>query len=369
MHKILAILLVGLASSGVAVAERNVRFTGDFETGQIQAKSSTHDGFYVHTLANPQSGSQSVSSGSFGPSSGLDTRVVRSEVVGGETVMPRKGSFFLRSAVYFDKNYLELNDGQSNKARSKLYLSDTAHRVEHDEEGYVGFSIYTPKNFEPELGVKDRRGSVMLYVINSSASRTHLALSQWVQSPSSEAHWFLFYNVNAGSTDEGGATEKVFDLGPVSADAGKWTDFVIRYRFNPFAVATNPAVAGIPSSLSKTYQGNKGILQVWKASGPVDSSGNRNMTLLLDKVNVPIGLVPHATEKLVHRWRIYKYGWHNNPTSVDGPVWFGFDEIRQGSVVRDGTAYADVSPSGLGPSGASNLTDPVPEPPTNIVIR
>ncbi len=369
MRKILAVLLVGLTTSGVAVAERNVHFTGDFETGQIQSKASTNNGFYIHTLPNPQSGSQSVSSGTFGPSSGLDTRVVKSEVVGGETVTPRKGAYFLRSSIYFNKNYDELNDGAGNKPRSKIYMSDAAHRVEHDEEAYVGFSIYTPKNFEPELGVKDRRGSAMLYVINSSASRTHLALSQWVQGSTNEAHWFLFYNVNDSSTSEDGAAEKVFDLGPVSADAGKWTDFVIRYRFNPFATTTNPAAAGIPSAMNKSYQGNKGILQVWKADGAPDSSGNRKMTLKIDKVNVPMGLVPHATEKLVHRWRIYKYGWHNNPTTVEGPVWFGFDEIRQGTTVRDGTGFADVSPSGLGPSGDANLSDPVPLPPSNIQVQ
>ena len=369
MYKALFMVVLGLAVSGIAEA-RNVHFTGDFESGQIQNKSSTKDGFFVHTLPKAQPGTQSVSSpdSTFAAGTNMDTMVVTSEVVGGETVTPRKGGYFLRSALYYDKNYAGLNDGL-NKPRSKIYMSDPVHRIDHDTEGFVGFSIYTPKNFESELGIKGTAGATMLFVINSTASRSHVQLYQYAASSDAEAHWYLLYHVNAKSTNEDGSSIKAIDLGPVSADVGKWTDFVIRYRFNPFSTATNPAAIGIPNSVNKTYQGNKGILQVWKSVGSVNGSGNRNLSLEVDQVNVPIGLVPHATDKLIHYWRIYKYGWHNNPTTVQGPVWYGFDEIRQGLVARDGTGFADVNPSGLSCTVGCADVPVMPLPPTDVSIQ
>jgi hypothetical protein len=371
-----ASLLTVLALLGVLIvaparAERNVYFTGTFESGQIRSSSSTVDGFWVHTLPNPQTGATSVHSpdSSFGPSSALDTRVVRTEVVGSETVSPRKGEYFLRTAIYFEKDYTELNGGELNKPRSKIYLSDEAHRIDHDVEGFVGFSIFTPRNFVHETGVRDHRGEAILFAMNSTASRTHLVLSQFVQSPATEAHWFVKYYVGAESTNEDVAESVVVDLGPVAADLGKWTDFVIRYRFNPFATMTNPAVAGIPNAKNQVYEANKGILQVWKAEGVVDANGDRRMALKIDKVNTPIGLVPHYSDRLIQYWRIYKYGWHNNPTTVAGPIWYGFDEIRQGLAIRDGTGYADVSPSGLGCEVGCPMSGAKPSAPEAIQVH
>ena len=88
-------LVAALALSGHAAAQQNLSFVGNFESGQIQRASQTQDGFYVKTLPDPQSGTDSISSGDggFGPESKIDTRVVRSEVVGSETIKPRIGSF------------------------------------------------------------------------------------------------------------------------------------------------------------------------------------------------------------------------------------------------------------------------------------
>jgi hypothetical protein len=161
-----------------------------------------------------------------------------------------------------------------------------------------------------------------------------------------------------------------FDLGPVSADMGKWSDFVFHYRFNPFSTATNPAAIGIADSRNKLYEGNKGILQVWKAEGAVDSSGNRAMAMKVDKVNQPVGLVPHSTENIRHYWRIYKFGWHSNPTTLTHPIWFGFDEIRQGLVARDGTTFADVAPSGAPCTSNCGPTETVkPKPPASVTVE
>jgi hypothetical protein len=366
-------ILLAFAVSQAASAERNVHFTGDFESGRIQSAGSARDGFFVHTLPHPQSGVASVrgTESAFGPTDAVDTRVVPSEVVGTETVRPRAGQYFIRSALYFDKDYSELNaDTTLEKPRSKLYMTNAAHQIEFDAEGYVGFSIYIPRSFEHETGTIGDRGTAQLFGLGTvgSASGSQIALSVYVPNGATEAHWFLDYWTGATSINEDDAARTTVDLGPVAPDLGKWTDFVIRYRFNPFSQKINPAVAGIPKSKNQVYEGNKGILQIWKAEGLVDPAGNRTMALKIDKINEPVGLVPDANNLLVHRWRIYKYGWQRNPTSVRGPVWVGFDEIRQGLVERDNTGYADVNPSGrpctVGcPDGATP-----PNPPEDLKI-
>jgi hypothetical protein len=342
--------------------------TGDFESGLILTKSSVIDGFFIKTLPHPQGGVDEVmiSSGGAGPSSGLDTRVVPLETVGSDLVLPRSGKFFMRTAVYFDKDYSRFsgNSGE-NKPRSTIALGE--HRFDFDVEGYLGFSVFVPRNFEHETGIKGDRGSAMLLSTLATSKSTLFQLSIFVPVGKDQAHWLLSYQVDDGSAYERSETKRVWvDLGPVNSDKGKWTDFVIRYRANPFASATNPAAKGIRDAMNKTYQGNKGILQLWKGEGPADLGGDRNMALKVDRVNTPLGLVPHAANKFTHSFRIYKFGWHKHPTAVKGPVWFGFDAIRYGLVERDSTDYIDVY-AGSQPLDASPPLVP-PGPPKELVV-
>ncbi len=374
MNRYTALLLGVVVSWSATADDKRVHFVGDFESGRIAANGTKHDGFYIATVPINQTGSKVMVSGDddFGPSSSADTRVVRSEVVGGQTVRPRSGEFFLRTEVFRDKNYLVLNNQAKNKPRSKLYLTHDSHRLGFDEEGYAGFSIFVPTNFENELGVRDHRGDSMLFEMCTDSSRTLVNLGVWVQKPSNEAHWFVRTWTSATSIREDqGAKMELIDLGPVGPDKGKWTDFVVRYRFNPFTTDTNPGAKGIPGAKNQLYKGNRGILQVWKAEGGIDEDGNRKMALKIDKVNTPVGLVPDATTDIKHLWRIYKYGWLSNPTTLTHPVWFGFDEIRYGLVARDGTTFADVAPTGGAcPSGCDEQpTAEQPKPPSGFVVE
>jgi hypothetical protein len=372
MDKWTAPLLMGVMLAGPAVAqESKVFFVGDFESGRIQSTGSRHDGFYVGTLPDPQRGDEVLVSGKsdFNPSTNADTRVVASENVGGETVRPRKGQYFMRSQLYRTKNYLVLNGYAKNRPRSKISMSHDSFEIDFDQEGYAGFSIYVPRNFEHELGVRDHRGESALFIINADSSRTLVHLGVWVEAPATEAHWFLKTWTSSTTINEDGARAQLFDLGPVSADIGKWTDFVVRYRFNPFSVGTNPAAEGIPNAKNQFYQGNKGILQVWKAEGPADGNGDRKMSLKVDKTNEPIGLVPNTLQRIQHTWRIYKYGWIVNPTTLTHPVWFGFDEIRQGLVERDGTTFADVAPTGGACSNGCSEESERPKPPSSLAVE
>lgn len=368
------ILMIAMAAASSAFADDSrVHFIGDFETGRIAANGTRNNGFYIATVPNRQVGSTVIVSGDddFGPDSEADTRVVRSEVVGGQTVTPRSGQYFLRTEVFRDKNYLVLNNQVKNKPRSKIYLTHDAHRLDFDEEGYAGFSIFVPVNFENELGVTDHRGDSMVFEMTTDSSRTLVNLGVWVQKPSTEAHWFLrTWTSSTSIREDEGAKMEMIDLGPVEADKGKWTDFVIRYRYNPFSTDTNPAAKGISGAKNQLYKGNRGILQLWKAEGVVQSDGSREMVLKVDKVNTPVGLVPSADLKIKHLWRIYKYGWLSNPTTLTRPVWFGFDEIRYGLVDRDGTTFADVAPSGkacIADCGAETVEKP--KPPSGVSVE
>lgn len=343
----MGVILLGVAS--VAVADSRVKFTGNFETGEVQPKRDSHDGFFVKTLPNPQSkvSEVSITSGGAGPRSGLDTRVVATDAVDNQIVRPRSGRYFLRSAIYRDKDYSEFKgNGGKNKPRSSIGIN--AHKFDYDTEGYLGFSIFVPKKFENETGRKGEQGKSMVLTVGAPGAETFYNLNIWVPPAGSEAHWYLRLQLNPHSVKETHPATRIenIDLGSVRPDRGMWTDFVVRFRSNPFSRDTNPARQGINGAQDKRFQGNKGILQVWKAEGSPDRAGNRSMVLKVNKVNTPVGLVPHKRWKLDTSFRIYKHGWHHQPTSVRGPVWLGFDEIRLGLTGRDGTRFEDVHPTG-----------------------
>ncbi len=205
MHRTIC-LAAALAFSGHAAAQHNLSYVGDFESGQIQRSSQTKDGFWVKTLPNPQSGTDSISSGDggFGPDAKADTRVVRDEVVGSETIRPRIGSYFVRSALYYNKSYLGLNsESGKDNPRTGIAMSDPAHRIGYDTEVYLGFSIYVPRNYEHETGVRATRGAIQLLAVKepNNADRMFFVLEHFVPKGSNKARWFLKYATNDASTN------------------------------------------------------------------------------------------------------------------------------------------------------------------------
>lgn len=347
---LLCCFVLSLLAPAAALAERQVHFTGGFESGKVLPIESQTDGFRIRTLPDPQKGTEIevISGGGADAGAKIDTRVVSEERVekngnggGDEVVRPRQGKYFLRSMLYKHKNYSEMQSGK-DKPRSGINVSGNGNAVEFDEEGYLGFSIYLPRNLEHETAWDGSRGSTkVLQVQSDGASHILLVLSVYVPKGKTESHWLVEHLLNDGRSNK----KEYYDLGPIDGDLGKWTDFVMRYRFNPFSKDTNAAKVG---GKNREYEGNKGILQLWKATGPVDGDGNREMKLTkLNLVNTPVGRVPHKNSKINWHFRIYKGNWKNKPTSVKGPIWIGFDEIRDGRVLDNGTTYADVHPAGL----------------------
>jgi len=375
--KIFALIILGIAVPAIAQADRLVRFTGDFESGIILPNGGDTDSFFVRTLPDPQIGNEVINTGAGGgdESSSWDSKVVTSVEIGGEIVTPRNGRFFAQHVLHYDKDYTGLNSGQE-KARAEFGLYHDANRIDFDTETYVGFSIFIPSNYEHETGTKGNLGSETLVNLNSDSSATFFTLRVYVPKGENEAHWFFNYQTNPDSVEESGRHGNLVDLGPINLDKGKWTDYVIRFRSNPFPVTTNPAAEGIANANNRVYEGNKGILQLWKAEGPNDIEGNRRMFRKISLVDTPVGNVPGDTQgksKLAFSMRIYKYNWQTFSTDVKGPILLGFDEFRFGEFNRNGTGYSDVHPTELPctdgcPAVSGQRADLTPEPPTRPTL-
>ena len=349
MLKIVALIILGIAAPTIAQADRQVRFTGDFESGKFLPNGGNTDSFFVRTLPDPQIGNEVINTGGGGGDelSSWDSKVVRSVTFGGEVVTPRNGGFFAQQVLHYAKDYTGLNSGRE-KPRTELGVGHDANRIDFDTETYVGFSIFVPSNYEHETGTTGDLGSETLVVLNSDSSAQFLTLRVYVPKGENEAHWFLNYWTNPDSVEGSKSHGNLVDLGPINLDKGKWTDYVIRFRSNPFSVTTNPAAEGIANANDRVYEGNKGILQLWKAEGPTDIDGNRKMVNKIDLVDTPVGNVPGETQgktKLGFSMRIYKYKWQTLSTDVKGPILFGFDEFRFGEVNRTGTDFSDVHPT------------------------
>lgn len=340
---------------------RNLLYEGSFDDGKIASQTSLVDGGFIQAMKDAgyvdgNSKFPNGGAGNYGPGIDSDLRLVASEVVGSETILPRKGGYFLRGALHFNKSnpsykdYNILSDGTvgdisgtNDKPRWGFEFSNAVYTWDYDTEWWMGFSIRIPANFDHDNPSKANKSACMiLETVAESASRGFFGIDIRARTSNVASDWVLNLHTDATSVSEGGANEvhDTVTLGPCDDDVGRWTDFVIRSRANPFTVDTNPYLAGIPNSKNQLYQGNKGILEIWKSTGTT----TRAMTKVFSRVNQPVGLVPHETSKFKWSVRAYKYGWKKEPTDADTPVWLGFDEIRFGGTLAHNTGYSDVHP-------------------------
>jgi hypothetical protein len=328
-----------------ASSARVVYYNGDFAGGSVPNRTSLQGGGYFACKYEPEGADASYytnpSNASGATASNLDGRVLQSETWNGDLITPRNGTYFMRQAIYYTKDYKTINDSSApaaddDKPRVKFDQSNAVYSFPWDTEMWFGFSIRLSDSYVPEVGSTNNASTTMVWVINTgSASGTQLTLTRQRRQGTSTERWWAVYQINATSVadmDGDGASPGTTyaDLGETSDDIGLWTDFVIRVRFNPFTTATNPASAGIANGANQLYQGNRGILQIWKGTGAYTTGKNRQMTRLYSRVNLPVGGVPGAGMTLVPSHRMYKFGWKFNPTSSTAPVYQGFDEIRYG---------------------------------------
>lgn len=353
--------LAGALAFRPVSAQQKVFMDAGFETGRIQRSGGTVDAFWVMSMPDPQPAGEcsfiaAAGDGGFDAGSRTDVRVVKSEVWKDETVRPRAGAYFVRNVIHRNKCY------PNDAPRSHLVLTTPAQEYLWDEEIWVGFSVYVPRTWEHDNKYKTddqaHLSGISVFASNASAASSHLSLRIHPSATSDFNEW----TIKLVSTDATSITDKsstFHSIGSIVPDLGKWTDFVFRIRFNPFSRRTNPAQEGISGARDQWYEGNRGILQVWKSSGNADSSGDRPMNLVFSQVNQPLGVVPRADRGLRLIFDMYKYSWQTFDTDPEGPIFMGYDEIRYGRTARDGTGFADVAPS-----GTPLTSDAVPEPPT-----
>ena len=358
-----AALVVAMVSTP-ASGERRVYLEAGFETGHVRASGGRLDAFWIMTLPDPQPEGDCKffspeGNGGFGLGSKTDFRVVQQEVWNGELILPRSGQYFGRSVIHRHKCY------PSDAARSHLVFTTPGQEYVWDEEVWVGFSVYVPETWEHDNKYKRadqaHLSGMSVFASNASASSSHLALRIHPSSDSEINEWVLRLVPTdpTSTTDKGNAYHA---LGSLAPDLGKWTDFVFRIRFNPFNKRTNPALEGIQGARDQWYEGNRGILQVWKSEGAADSDGNRPMRLVFSRVDEPVGLVPRADRGLRLIFDTYKYSWQPFDTDPKGPIFLGYDEIRFGRAEKEGAGFADVAPSG-GPMASTE-----PKPPRLMAV-
>ena len=326
------------------------------------------DGAFVQTLPHPQVSTEAANTGSggCGPASNCDSRVVTSYTVpatgnggGSEVITPRAGTYLMRSTVYqteqprvsgtpcvFDgttcKNYVNVSNGAiRNEWSSGLSVYD----IEYDTEGYLGFSIFVPSNWEIETGAPFKSATTrMLFEAGTSQSRHLFVLA--LRTVGTATHWEV--EVPNCATSISDCNTITYDLGTVAGDLGVWTDFVVRFRSNPCETGggCDFVALGVSGAASGTWPANTGIFQMWKAGGTPDINGDRTMSQVVNRLNTGVGVVPQD-ELIDFHLKLYAFGWGKQTTDVAGPITIGFDEYRWGEVVRDGTGYSDVHPTQL----------------------
>jgi hypothetical protein len=249
--------------------------------------------------------------------------------------------------IFLDKNYTKWNGNSGGDYPRTESGFGSENMVGFDVEYWLGFSVYIPASWEKETGVSHNGGGPMLLTAHTRgrAGETVFNFQIRPKSGSSYDHWYINHYANPRSVEEKGIHRT--DMGSTKDDIGKWTDFVFRFRANPFSEDTNPAKMGIAGAADKLFRANKGILQVWKSVGTeVDANGDRPMELVFDIENAPVGNVPSKEDIIRLSFRVYKSGWKEIDSSVKGPIWLGFDEIRFGRA-DDGTGFSTVHPSGM----------------------
>ena len=297
----------------------------------------------------------------------------------GDMVNPRINDYFIESRLNYQKDYCEMQGGGQvagdgyvyDKPRCWMYPFNSrevgevdATPIRWDETFWMGMSVFVPSNWEHEtLFVGSYPVTLwMLFSMNVTASSTQFNFGIYSKE-AGKSQWGSTLNVNAAGTNEVKLAD--IDLGDLAADGdlGVWTDFVFKVRLNPFTTTT--LASTISGGRPETYDGNRGIYEVWKTTGAVDGNGDRAFTKVYSRVNLPVGNVPIAG--YAPRWtpRIYRGNW--NPTGTrdprarsgifgstgagsaddDGYMFLGFDGIYIGDETTHGTDFSDVNPGRL----------------------
>jgi hypothetical protein len=312
--------------------------------------------------------------------SSTDQKVIQiSGTVGGDAgVIPRTGTHFLRDTVHYNKPYDingrvstgDLKGGNSghNKPRSQITMPGETD-VLSDLKGWAAASIYIPSDYADENGVTsgDSRNTFFTFGPDGgSAGLGNFSIGNpggdipttdifGNSTPSGAGNvwvWRERYNPVGFTASNNLGQVWWHNLGAIDEDRGLWVDFVFEWVWNPMDTTAAPSTID-PAGSTRVHQANNGMFRVWKSTGPyIDGNQNRLMRMIYDHDAHPdhpfrTGTLPSSgNEEMDFGCRQYRFGWHRNPTTTRDPVSIGWDCIRMGAEVRDGTQYEDVHPTG-----------------------
>lgn len=339
-----AILGSQFTTTGVATPPATERgpllFSANWETGQHQPNGSLVDGGFPTTLPLPPIGGEGIcivdNSRGNDPLTSLSgtIAVTTSDTVvinGGtpEEITPRAGNYFLRIELPMDIEYGPNNgdytclDPIKDRVRGSLSFSNPTYRGFFDVEYWMGYSMFIPTDWEIDQATPNgnlNARTVQIFELGTDSASTNMEMGITTPlSTSTESSYKFRYNVNATNSSEANGVETYIDS--LEHDRGVWTDWVIRFRWNPFLETT--VVADNVSlfrgrTIGGTYEGNKGIVEIWKEVG-----ASRTFTKVFSRVNQPVGVIPHE----------YFYGgvWTGPMLAVHKNYNFTWDKLNDGS--------------------------------------
>lgn len=368
--------------------ERVYKYVGTFETnfGGTDSGINAPNAGWVKALttagADACSGKSSVLGGmttGYKPGSGYLLRRETAVTINGSTIAPRSGSGFMYQFLDSTLNYAGCPSGGVNSPRVALSLGQNTFKtiLPYDTTILEGFSIFIPEDTQAEncgSSSFDYRRMTFQENLNKNglaSSRNFLLGFGTKVDGDTNPQFFLHINIDESKqyfTSGEGYYIWLGDIGnkaDSASDRGKWVDFVIRYRINPYAAAgrgifqvwrTDPASRSGPLKLvynlaTDTAYPTTGSSPVTHAARRADNSGIDLPSSLYDQLGMAYDLANIGGEI---DFRMYKYAWApgkgcppypavNGSTITTEQYGFGWDDIYIAHE-SDGADCTDVTP-------------------------
>jgi len=354
-----------------------LRFRGEFDNNRVEDRDLLTDGFQIRAI-DDNNNLHVISTGGGGSDSpdvvddGMDTYVTAGETSMttangvGQVMVPHIGNHMCRMSLEKSKNYNAISGTGKPRTDINPYREgnpspgqEASYGIGFDKEAFIGWTIQLPSNME--IDDHGAGNQTTVFGINTDPGRTLFAM-RFGNAPTNNPaiYWSMIRHFSDQSVEEDHAssvkTIERISIGGVdqllSLDVGESVSFVLRYRWNPFDVDTNPVSAGIPNSLNQLFEANKGILQLFKteSSDTPDGDGFRQPKLTnLNFLNEGVGLVPNND---MPKWRaqLYKFNWdavgstggtRASNSTIQNIYWSGF---YGGEAINNGTKFEDCNP-------------------------
>ena len=188
---------------------------------------------------------QLTNAGELSPGSNLDVRVEATETVNGQVVLPRKGNYFLRSAIHFNKDHSVFSGSSGiNKPRWNGTCPSLM-EFDYDKEVWFGISHFHSHRLKTKPRAKVRKartglldlsedagpsgGGFMILCVAVPGGLGNLeAFKERAIALDCEGEPFGHFDHRVRVTDSpGGSGHTGVTTWVVAPDKGKWTDFII----------------------------------------------------------------------------------------------------------------------------------------------